>query len=120
MDHRVFLEALRSLVEHVAIVDGALTDALPQQLRDVTRLDPLTVAAGGEFGRPLVRWFRFDSPVSGAALADGTVILDVTAGDGLVLFLQGVTAEHAAELPDDWRETARQVATITDGRVVIG
>jgi hypothetical protein len=119
MDHRTFLEALRSLVDHVAIVDGALTDALPQQLRDVTRLDPLTVAAGGEFGRPLVRWFRFDSPVSGAALADGTVVLDVTGRNGPVWFLHGITAEHAAELPDGWRETARQVATVTDGRVVI-
>jgi hypothetical protein len=118
MQHRDFVRALGYLIDAYAIFSAALFDALPAQLSAATRLDAVTLAVMRQFGAPLVRWFEHGSQLRGVRVADGTVILDAAPGEqGSVLFLAGVFAEHDRELPDDWRSSAVEVASIRANRL---
>jgi hypothetical protein len=112
--HREFLAALQGLVVAYGTLDRAVAAALPTQLGAVAAVDPLTRVALEQFGEPLVRWFGRGSRVPGVRVADGALVFD--AGDGgerVVRFVDGVEAEHEADLPADWRARSTIVARMT-------
>jgi hypothetical protein len=113
-----FMQALRGLIEAYAILSRSIAAALPPQLAAVAAVDPLTRVTLEQFGDPLVHWFRRGSQLQGVHVADGTLVFD-SSDPVAVRFIPGVAAEHDSELPGDWRERARLVGRIDDGKLVL-
>ena len=110
MKSREFLQALRLQVRCYQLLHDAVRRQYPPSFARMVLMDPFSRAAGEEFGAPLVEWFPFDSPVRGVCVADGTLVfqldqrLDVT-----VLFLAGVHARDAGDLPVGWQTRAERM-----------
>jgi hypothetical protein len=111
IDHRDFLRAVDGLVQAYAIVGRAIAEVLPPQLAPVAAVDPLTRITLEQFGDPLVRWFGHGSRLRAVHVADGTIVFDAD----VVLFIDGLAAEHDKQMPHDWHERSRVIAHVDDG-----